>query len=179
VHRVRVGAALVDVTVTVEATGVQVDLAHVEGEAATVHVLLPEPQGFEIRVEYLDWMRRDDADMRTPIRVELLPGEEPHQLYGRVLERRSDLPTGAAAQLPAALRQGGLTFEVPADDPEHATLAQIAAVVEDLLGVRTRLLAPGQPPTGWTRLVFRLPAGRERLERLRYLASAVEAFLLP
>lgn len=177
-HGLRIGAAVVDLTVTVEATGVQVDLTHVSGGAATVSVLLPEPEGFEVKIEYLDWLRREDDQLRTPIPVELKPGEEPRQLYGRVLERRAALPTGGAQRLPAALVEGGLVFEVPDGDPDRAALEEIAAVVGELLGVEARLRAPGAPRGDTSGTVFRLPAGRERVERLRFLASAIERFLL-
>ena len=178
-HRLRIGEAVVDLTITVEATGVQVDLTHLEGGPTSVTVLLPQPEGFEIRVEYLDWIRREDEDLRTPIPVQLLPGEETHQLYGRILEARSELPTGAATRLPAALVRGGLTFEVPAGDPEEAHLTEIAGVVSSLLGVEARLAKPGAAPDARPGLTFRLPPGQERLGRLRFLASTIEDFLLP
>jgi hypothetical protein len=178
VHGLTIGEAVLDLTITVEATGVQVDLAHVSGGAAKVSVLLPEPEGFQIRVEYVDWLRRDNDQIRTPITVELKPGEEPRQLYGRVLEQRSHLPTGAARKLPASLLLGGLVFEVPADDPQRADLARIAGVIGELLQVETRVDTPGAPRPEWSCTVFRLPPGHERLERLRYLASAIEAYLL-
>lgn len=178
-HRLRIGAAVVDLTITVEATGVQVDLTHLEGGPASVQVLLPQPEGFEIRVEYLDWIRREDEDLRTPIPVQLLPGEETHQLYGRILEQRSELPTGPATRLPAALVHGGLTFEVPAGDPDEPYLSEIAGVVSSLLEVEVRLAQPGVAPDTRPGLTFRLPPGQERLGRLRFLASAIEDFLLP
>lgn len=187
-HRLRIGEGVIDVTITVEATGVQVDLAHVEGEAVELNVLLPEPEGFEIRIEYVDWMRREDSERRTPIPLRILPGEEPHQLFGRLLEGRSNLPTGKAVGLPALIREQGLTFLVPEEEDTYELTSRIAAVIGELLGVPERVRTVRVHPQEQPGIVFRLMQqpgskggqehGRVRLERLRYLASALEAFLL-
>lgn len=179
VHGLRVGDAVVDLAVTVEATGVQVDVTHVSGGSATLEIVLPEPEGFEIRVEYVDWLRRDPIELRDPIPLAIGPGEEPRQLYGRVIERRSELPTGLPERLPEGLRRGGLTFVVPADDPDREELGRVAETVGELLGIPTRLRAHRVPGEGWTGTTFELgPAGAERAERLRFLASSIERFLL-
>ena len=178
VHHLRVGGAVIDLTVTVEATGVEVDITHVDGGKAHLAVLLPEPEGFEIRVEYLDWMRREDADLRTPIPVEVRPGEEPHQLYGRVIELHADLPTGTATRLPEGTHLAGIVFEVDPEDPYRSGLERIAGVLSELLGVATHVRSSGRRPEMWSPTVFRLPRGPGRAARLRYLTSSIETYLL-
>ena len=114
-HRFKHEDERIDLTISIEATGVQVDVAHRGGGATTVAILIPEPPGYEIRIEYLDWMQTDQP--RRPILVDLQPGGEPTTLWGRMIERRISLPTGQADQLPQSLVQGGLFLSLPADDP--------------------------------------------------------------
>ena len=176
VSGIRVGEATLEVTISVEATGVQVDVTHRGGGATTVAILIPEPPGYEIRIEYLDWMQTEQP--RTPILVDLQPGGEPTTLWGRMIERRVSLPTGQAQRLPQSLVQGGLFLSLPADDPQRAAVGEIAPVLEELLGVRVGLTEPGAQLPGWTGTVLHLGNPAERGERLTWLASAIESFML-
>lgn len=176
----RIGDAVVDLAVSVESTGVQVDVTHVSGGAATVRVRIPEPDGFEVRMEYLDWMRVET--LREPIAIPLSPDdEEPHTLWGRLQESRSSLPTGVAERLPQQIAEGALVLALPADDRERDSIEAVARAVEDVLGARVVVgegTAKGDDG-GWTSTTLRLPPpGPEREERLRYLASTVETFAL-
>ena len=173
---IRVGDATLELTISVEATGVQVDVVHRGGGAAKVAILIPEPPGYEIRIEYLDWMQTDQP--RLPILVDLQPGGEPTTLWGRMIERRVALPTGQAKSLPQSLVRGGLFLSMPADDPQRAAVGQIAPVLAKLLGVRVGLTEPGGQLPGWTGTVLHLGTAAERGERLTWLASAIESFLL-
>jgi hypothetical protein len=176
VRGIRVGEATLDLTISVEATGVQVDVAHRGGGATTVAILIPEPPGYEIRIEYLDWMQTEQP--RRPILVDLQPGGEPTTLWGRMIERRVSLPTGQAQQLPQSLVQGGLFLSLPADDPQRDAVGEITPVLAKLLGVRVGLTEPGAPLPGWTGTVLHLGSPAERGERLTWLASAIESFML-
>jgi len=179
----RVGAALVDIVLSIENTGVQIDVRHGGGERTTLALLLPEPRDYEIGIEYLDWMRQDE--LRQPHVVEVIEGEEEHTLYGRLRQRRTELPTGRAARLPAQIELGGLWFVVDADDPERERLLGVAAAFAGLLGVDVGLRATDPSDesgaaAGFPGTTIRLPAagdaGRERT--LRYLVSAVETYVL-
>ena len=55
---------------------------------------------------------------------------------------------------------------------------QIAPVLAKLLGVRVGLTEPGGQLPGWTGTVLHLGTAAERGERLTWLASAIESFLL-
>lgn len=173
---IRVGEATLELTISVEATGVQVDLIHRGGGPVKVAILIPEPPGYEIRIEYLDWMQTEQP--RRPILVDLQPGAEATTLWGRMIERRVSLPTGQADQLPQSLVQGGLFLSLPADDPQRAAVGEITPVLAKLLGVRVGLTEPGAPLPGWTGTVLHLGNPAERGERLTWLASAIESFLL-
>lgn len=176
VRGLAVGEARVDLALTVEATGVQVDVTHVSGGRARFAVRLPTPQGHAIQVEYLDWTRRET--LGEPIPVEVAPGEEPRALYGRLKPVRSRLPTGAVRALPAQMREGGLALVLPAGDLARERVAAIASSLAGLLDVRVSVRAEGEPDPSWTGTTFPLPAGPERAARLRFLASATERFLL-
>ncbi|HIF40714.1 MAG TPA: hypothetical protein EYQ74_06415 [Planctomycetes bacterium] len=176
VRGIRVGKATLDLTISVEATGVQVDVAHRGGGPAKVAILIPEPPGYEIRIEYLDWMQTDEP--RLPILVDLQPGGEPSTLWGRMIQRSVSLPTGQAQRLPQSLVQGGLFLSLPADDPQRDAVGQITPVLEKLLGVHVGLTQPGTPLPGWTGTVLHLGSAADRGKRLTWLASAIEAFLL-
>jgi len=175
-----VGGARLDLAITIESTGVQVDATHTSGDPTRLWVQLPVPRPFQIEVEYLDWMRRDTVGL--PVELELNPGQDTRTIYGRTRESRSDLPTGRARALPAQLLEGALFLEVPAADPQWAHLTAVAKVLAELLDVAVHLRTPaarmansGEP---WTGISLSLPAGEGRAQRLRYLASAVERFLL-
>lgn len=182
VNGLRVGAGLVDLVLSIENTGVQVDVLHGGGERTSLALVLPEPRDYEIGIEYLDWMRQED--LHAPHVVDVVPGEEEHTLYGRIQQRRTVLPTGAASRLPAQMALGGLWLGVADDDPERERLRGVAAALSHLLGTDVGLRAPdggndaGTP--GFAGTVVQLPgageAGRE--VTLRYLASAVETFVL-
>jgi hypothetical protein len=176
VRGIRVGEATIDLTISVEATGVQVDVTHRGGGATKVAILIPEPPGYEIRIEYLDWMQTDEP--RLPILVDLQPGGEPTTLWGRMIERRVSLPTGQAQRLPQSLVQGGLFLSLPANDPQRDAVAEITPVLAKLLGVRVGLTEPGGSLPGWTGTVLHLGSPAERGKRLTWLASSIESFLL-
>lgn len=183
VRGLRVGDALVDLSIGIEADGVQVDLDHRGGGPARVAVLLPEPEGYRIRAEYNDWFRQET--LREPLVVELAPGDETHSLFGRLIERAVALP-GPAQRVPEQIREGELWL---ADEPEDAPQAAVAArtpvaAVRDALArlcgvvVRVRSLEPGAEPAPFGTRV-ELPAdAAERAARLRYLAGAVERLVL-
>lgn len=176
VRGLRVGQATLDLIISVEATGVQIDLVHTGGGPARVAILIPEPPGHEMRIEYLDWMQTERT--RVPILVELKPGEEPRTLWGRMIERRVSLPTGKAKRLPQSLVRGGLFLSLPADDPQRGAVGEIAPLLAELLGVNVGLTEPGAPLPSWTGTVLHLGNLAERGERLTWLASAIESFML-
>jgi len=178
-----IGETRVSLRVALESTGVQVDLTHLAGPALDCAVLLPEPEGWEIRVEYNDWMRQDSV--RVPMLVHLDPdayeeeGDKTVSLYGRFLEREPNQPGALATrELPAQLREGGLWFELPANDAEHALFEAAAASLAPLLGIRVGVRSPGDEET-WTGTTIHVPEDpTERALVLRQLVSAVEGWSL-
>lgn len=172
-----VGAGRVDVTVTVESTGVQIDLAHAGGGDTAIAAVLPVPEGFDVEAEYLDWDRLE-APVGGAIRATVTAAdEEPRAVYGRTFERRVELPTGPVARLPRQLLEGGLRLEIPADDPDGPRIARIAAVVAELLDAPVAVVATGEDGS-WTGTRVPLGVGDAREARLAYLASRIEELLL-
>jgi len=175
-----VGGATVDLAITIESSGVQVDATHAAGDATRLSVLLPAPERFQVQVEYLDWMRLDTVGQA--VELELSPGAETRTVYGRTRESRSDLPTGRATTLPGQLLEGALFLELATDDPDREHLTAVAQELESLLGVSVRLRTAAERvanrSSGGTGITLSLPPGEGRAQRLRYLASAVERFLL-
>lgn len=176
----RIGEALLELEVTVEPAGVQVDLRHLGGGPARLAVLLPEPSDQEIRVEYIDWFRQDDR--HAPLAVELVPGGEPRTLFGRFLPREPDLPAPPPQDaLPRTIELGGLWIEV---GPQVQDAALPRAAVEALgrvLGVPAGLCAPLDPPPrgAYAGVILRYSDAAQGELLLRRVASAAEKFLLP
>lgn len=172
----RVGGAVLDLTVTVDYDGVQVDLQHRAGEPARVLVQLPEPREFEIRVAYLDWSRLDEPG---PVAVELAPGSEERSVYGRFAARATPWTLELPAELPEGLARGGLVIVHPPDPARRERLAGLDAALAELLGVPCRRVErahPG-PPASAEVQVDLFEAGWEA--KLEGLLSQVERFVLP
>jgi hypothetical protein len=174
----RIGDATVDLSLSVESTGVQLDLTLATGDEASIAAVLPAPDGFSIRVEYLDWSRQPTVG--APLRVVLRAGdEEPHSLYGRVLEDRVSLPAARAGHVPRQLSEGGLRLELPRGDPQLALLKGAAPALAALLGAAVVVVEEsGAPSGGFSGTTMRLPAGPQRAARLRYLVGSLEAHAL-
>jgi len=175
VEGLRIGEAIVTFVVTVEASGIEVDVTHTGGGPARLRVLLPTPPGQEIRVEYVDWMRQDEVG--SPLLLELSPGDEEHSLYGRFVPRREALPATPAGELPQQLLRGGLWIECAEGSAAEPESRAAARAFGELLGLRTGISRPGGPsPTPpWSATILRLPS--EEAEATRFLgriASAVE-----
>ncbi len=172
----RIGAARVDLRITLEPSGVQVDLQHVGGDAASVRVLLPEPEGSEIRVEYIDWMREDER--RAPLKLELLPGSEEHNLFGRFTERRERMPALPGQSLPESLKRGGLWIETEGElEPELRAFASSLGSLFDLeAGLCSRKVPP--PASPWTQTICHVGTGPTARARFMTLVSLAESYAL-
>lgn len=180
VRGLRIGEATVDLRVSLDGSGIQVDLAHTGGGPARVRVLLPEPEGLEIRVEYVDWMRQDER--RLPLEVELLPGEEEHSLFGRFRPRPLALPASPRGPLPRALERGGLWVERPPCSEElNAELEAAAAALRGALDLGGGVVEAGVSPRcePWAPTLLHVPAEPAAARRLlAAIASRVERHLL-
>ena len=179
VRGLQVGEATLDLKVTLDGSGIEVDLLHTGGGPATVRVLLPEPEGLEIRVEYIDWMRQDVQ--RQPLLVELLPGEEEHNLFGRFAPRRVPLPGSPTDRLPRALVEGGLWTEWAGAELLRPELLAAAEVLPEVLGVPGGLVTPGAMPSAapWEATVLHVPSEADAARRfLARIASRLEAWVL-
>jgi hypothetical protein len=174
----RIGEAVVDLRVSLEPSGIEVDLLHVSGGPATLQVRLPEPPGQALQVEYIDWLRQDGA--RVPLALELLPGAEERSLFGRFQPRPRPMPALPSGPLPRCLARGGLWFETPSDDALARKAQPIARAIAELLGIPGGELAAGEPSASgfWNGTVVHLEAGARGLEKLIALLSMTEGFVL-
>ncbi len=178
-HGLRIGEAILDFKITIDSSGIEVDLLHTGGGPATVRVLLPEPEGLEIRVEYIDWMRQDE--LRVPLTVELLPGEEEHNLFGRFRPRRSPLPSFSGELMPRALQFGGLWLAWSGDEALEPELRTAAEVMATTLGVPGGLIEQENSGSGspWSATILHVPRERDAARRfLSQIASRLEAWML-
>lgn len=188
VRGLRIGQAVLDLRVSIEPSGLEVDLWHLSGEACQVSVVLPEPPGQEIRVEYVDWMRQEALREPLVLRIapaELVPGEPAparveHNLFGRFRPRRQPTPTLPRAGLPRSLTLGGLWFVTP-DDPELLRSAgPVARAVGRLFGFPSATLTPelGEAPTTWNGTRVHLAPGPAGRAKLISLVSQCERYVL-
>ncbi len=183
----RVGEASLALRVAVESTGVQVDVQHLSGGPARLRLRIPEPPGYEIRVEYVDWFRQDT--LREPLDLKIEPGDRVHTFFGRFLARRSDQPVPLPGHMPAGLLQGGLRLVLSAgpDEQVAAALSELdaaARAIGHLLGivVTASSEAPAQPSSAarpWSCTTVRIPPGSAGRRVLASIAAAIEARLLP
>jgi hypothetical protein len=137
------GGARLSMLVRVEADGVRVELAHLEGPEVRVRVVIPRPPLADVRVEYADWERVEGKGV--PREVVLVPGGEEGVLWSRFVQRPAAWPGEVPERLPTALAEGGLVvLHGGDDDPERANLAALAAALGSLFGVPAS--AGGEPP---------------------------------
>lgn len=172
-----IGDAIVELSVAVEAEGVQIDISHLSGGAARLAVRIPEPSEYAIAQEYVDWYRQDTT--RIAHEIEVRPGDPTHTIYGRFEPRGVRFTTELPKELHAQLASGTLWI-VAGDPPSERALAQeIAASLErGPLKMRARVLGPREtaPEGEWSGVRFDLSDARERPRKLAWLASSVEAF---
>jgi hypothetical protein len=174
-----IGDAVVELTVAVEAEGVQVDVTHRSGGATRFSLRIPEPADFAIAQEYVDWYRQDEA--RVAHTLEVKPGDPTHTFYGRFephsVRFTAQLPTELNAQL-----QTGTLWILAGEEPAERTLAREIAesLAKGPLKIAARALGASEaPPTAeWTGVRLDLRDGKERARKLAWLASSVEHFAL-
>jgi len=174
VEGLRIGEAIVTLRVTIEPSGIEIDLLHTGGGPATVRVLLPEPVDQEIRVEYTDWMREDEVG--NPLTVVLNPGDEEHNLYGRFRPRRSELPGLPPGELSEGLKRGGLWIECALGAAIEPEARAAAKALGEVFAFPHGLCRPGEPPPGapWAATVVHLPADENAALLLARIASMAE-----
>ncbi len=183
VRNLRVGDARFDMKITFDSYGVQLDFEWKSGGPAHLLVLIPEPDGFEIRVEYVDWMRQKEK--RVPHRVELSEETAQISLFARIKSTRALWPGLGSGQVPRELAQAGLWLEHEPGETKLELLsavAQAATRVLDLpVGLRERAEQdPGTESTAPVGVILRVPPpGPERRRKLAWLASTLERYALP
>lgn len=179
-----IGAGRVSMRVALEVDGVQVDLKHVGGGAVALWVTLPEPVDFEIQVEYLDWMRRDERGLPIEVRVD---ADDPEAyVFGRFLPRRlpwsETLPDGGNAQL----ERHGIELVLAPGTGTSARLAGFAAALRRLFGweARVRELDRAVAPEPWPGIALHFGRGgpggpgAELEHKFTGLVSLVERYAL-
>ncbi|MEM7306147.1 MAG: hypothetical protein AAF682_05725 [Planctomycetota bacterium] len=185
-----IGDATCDLTIAVEADGVEVTFVHTGGGSAEVQLVLPRPPDREIRTLYVDWTRIEDPP--EVLRLTVRPGEDGQEgeaaVWGRFEPQRIVLPTPPRAGEPAypgALGRGGLVLELDAGDPDARRFGQLAGALGTLFGVPARVHRRGldaeSTPASPATLVLGFPASlspAERAGKILYVLSAAERRVL-
>lgn len=172
---VRVGAGVISLEVILRGDGVEVEAALVSGSACTISVVIPEPEDFEIRVEYVDFMRQ--PEIGVPYELELLPDAEPRRLWGRFLRHPRPWPSAVPERAPDLLELGGLEIVVRPEALESGFYTELAQAFEIVLGVPARLAAegPSAPPLdGHAPLRFHLTQPEELRTKVAALMGSAE-----
>lgn len=173
----QVGRAFVSLKVSVEAEGVQVDVRHLAGESAKLLILIPASPDYDYADEYVDWYRMDVK--REPHAIEVKPGEAEHTIYGRFEPRTHVEHVRVPRTLPGSVREGGVWFTIHEGDAERALVARIAETLEKRsFGFHAGVRAPHAAPKRWSGVTFALEDAATRAEKLAWLASAIEEFVL-
>ncbi len=174
---VRVGEATLHLRLALEGDGVQIDVTHVSGGPCRLQLVIPEPQGFEIRVEYVDWDRRETVG--EPHELEINPGDEPHKLWGRFLRFSQPWPQKLPSTLPAQAAEAGLVL---VDSPSGASVALLDGFAEALhtaLGIPTQVTVDrgSVAISGPAPVRLHLGVDGERLEKIAAIQSLVEQYV--
>jgi hypothetical protein len=174
---VRIGDAVCDLVLEVEAGGVTLEVFHRSGGSGLLIVDLPLPPDAEVFVDYVDWDRQEIKG--APLELLIEPREEEYTIYRRFKFARTEFPaTPEPGVLPAAIERHGLDFVV-AESADLEAVRAVGAACAGLLAipVRVQLEADlaGERIQG-TAVHFAAGAGTS-LQAAR-VASAVEAFLL-
>lgn len=178
VRGVKIGGALVDMRVSVEHDGVQIDFDALEGTAARCTVSIPSPLDFELTTTYCDWERT--ADVRKPIAVRLEPGAPTLTLYGRCQPRDVRWPSARPAELEARTQLQGFALVCAPGDEACERVRGFAAALERLTGVpaTAESLAAGAPTANPLATRIDLSRGPERDRKFRALVSTAETWAL-
>jgi len=176
VRGLRIGAGEIRMTVKFESSGIEIEIQHTGGEPVEVSIVLPEPEGLEMNIEYTNWAREEDVGM--PRALTIGPGEEPLSLYGRFGLREATVPTGRLERMPDTLSRDGLFIEGPVGSAQDPVLDAAATTLADLLDlpVSVRDADNSVALDGPSGVVVRL--GDDATQRLSYLVTRVEEFLL-
>jgi hypothetical protein len=171
----RVGDATLDVHLELARDGVQVDVENVSGGPAELALLLPEPEHYRIRVDYLDWEQRETPGL--PHRIALdADREEAVSSWGRFAPRLSRTPGAGETLDLEGVRRRGLVIET--SPARRALAAGLAAALSRIFEVDARVRAPvlrSAPGTGFAEpIVLRLADGPEGLESLRTWIALAE-----
>jgi hypothetical protein len=175
VERLPVGDALVLLRLELDPDGVQLEVQHLSGGAATLSVVLPVPADRETHAEYRDWEKLDTIG--EPHVFELAPGGERQTAWARFRDLPSEWPTEFPEELTAQLRLEGLLLRTTASDPDRAWLAHAAAAFGRVLGAEARLSADLEEPAGGA-LELGLAPGPARARKLFALLGLAERFAL-
>lgn len=144
VRGLRVGAATLDLELSLELDGVQIDVTHVGGGACRVAIALPTMPQFALAQIYADWEERA-AVADAPIELAIQPGDERHTLWGRFEPRANPWPARVPERMPDAIARKGIELLCDAADPRRAELAQFGAALGRLTGARVALRDASEP----------------------------------
>ena len=169
-----VGDAVVSISLELATDGVQLDVAHVSGGEARVAFHLPEPEDWNIRVEYFDWERR--TELGRPHRFVLLPGEDELSSWARFEPKNVRWPGLARDDAEAAVdraRKAGMVVEAIAEFEDRARGFALAA--RTIFGLDVEVRATGAPIEDAAILApTRVELGKDAVDELAALVSLLE-----
>ena len=182
IRDLRVHEARFDMKVTFDSYGVQLDFEWKSGGSGALLVLIPEPDDYFIRVEYVDWIRQDVK--REPHLVELSELTPQVSLFARIRGRQDRWPGFSGGEAPRELSRAGLWLEHEPLETELDYLKAVAEAATRVLGspvsVRARASERGEAEeTEAVGTILRVPApGPDRSRKLAWFASTLERYVL-
>lgn len=138
----QVGAATLELSLSVEGDGVMIELAHRGGGACTLVLQVPVAPDFALTHVTLDW--DEVPDPRAGVRVSLAPGGESVTVFGRWRPRRIAWPTSTPRGLHAEAELDGLCLWLPPGERAAGLSAGLAGLLDVAVRVDDGLLPPAR-----------------------------------
>ncbi len=120
-----VGGATVDLAITVEGDGVELEFVHRAGPAVEFSAVIPCPPRLAMTVEYVAWELA--PGIGEPRAIQLVPGAEPVRLWGRFERAPPRWPGRQPDPLPAQVEHWGFEI-VLCDGASHGDSSGLAAL---------------------------------------------------
>jgi hypothetical protein len=177
-HGVNIGAAHVDITISLEYEGLQVELTHRDGPAVHVKLRLPKPIDFDLAMLYVDWQRQPAAD--AELDVALAPGSETVTVFARFQPQAVNWPSLAPRELDVRAKEHGFELAIRQGDESFAMIDGFAHGLARLLACPASVVVrdPARAPQPWPGITLDLAANAERERKLRGMISSAEHFAL-
>jgi hypothetical protein len=178
IHDVRIGEGLVSIRMAIEYDGVQIDVTHLSGEPVSLWAELPQPPDFQIRVEYLDWTRRETVG--EPVEMSVSADKQKRHLFGRFRPRALTWTDSVPDRFDARFARHGLRLTLRPDDPDEGRIRGFAAGLTALFEKPAEVVVGGgaAPSSPWPGIKLQLAQDDDRERKLDGLTSLAEHFAL-